>query len=165
MASAEEKVLTLEAAARLRQALRSEGRKVVLTNGVFDLLHEGHRHYLERARALGDALFVAMNSDASTRRLKGPERPVQGQEVRARALAALPWVDAVFVFDGLRFQDEIAAIRPDIYCKAADYSLEKLDPGERAALQGAGVRIEFLPFLPGHSTTATIARLKAEGKL
>jgi rfaE bifunctional protein nucleotidyltransferase chain/domain len=155
------KLLSLRAAVARRRLLAARGRKVVLTNGVFDLLHPGHRHYLQRARALGDALFIALNSNASTRLLKGPSRPVQGQTERARALARLPGVDTVFIFRGKRLDREIAALRPDVYCKAGDYTLAKLDPGERAALQAAGARIEFMPFLPGHSTTKKIAALAA----
>lgn len=161
----DDKILTLAAAVERREALRAEGRRVVLTNGVFDLLHEGHRHYLEHAARLGDALFVAMNSDASTRDLKGPSRPVQDELTRARELARLPCVAAVVIFAGKRLSGEIRALRPDVYCKAGDYTLDKLDPGERAALEAAGAKIEFMPFLPGHSTTSKIERLKAEGKL
>jgi rfaE bifunctional protein nucleotidyltransferase chain/domain len=158
-------LLSLPEAVALRRKLRAEGKTVVLTNGVFDLLHAGHRHYLGYAAKLGDALFVALNSDASTRELKGPERPIEPQARRAAALGGLPEVAAVVLFEGKRLDREIAALAPDVYCKAGDYSLEKLDPGERAALERAGARIEFLPFLAGHSTTGTIARLKSEGKL
>ncbi|HVW21105.1 MAG TPA: adenylyltransferase/cytidyltransferase family protein [Opitutaceae bacterium] len=159
------KLLSLPEAVALRRRLKGEGRTVVLTNGVFDLLHDGHRHYLGHAAKLGDALFVALNSDASTRALKGPERPIEPQERRAAALGRLPEVAAVVVFEGKRLDREIAALAPDVYCKAGDYSLEKLDPGERAALERAGSRIEFMPFLPGHSTSGKIAKLKSEGKL
>ena len=159
------KLLSLPEAVALRRKLQGEGKRVVLTNGVFDLLHAGHRHYLGYAAKLGDALFIALNSDASTRALKGPERPIEAQEKRAAALGALPEVAAVVIFDGQRLDREIAALAPDVYCKAGDYTLEKLDPGERAALERAGARIEFMPFLAGHSTTGTIAKLKAEGKL
>jgi len=155
------KLLTLRAAVARRRRLAAAGRKVVLTNGVFDLLHPGHRHYLRRARRLGGALFVALNSNASTRLLKGPSRPVQGQTARARALGRLPCVDAVVIFRGKRLDREIAALRPDVYCKAGDYTLAKLDPAERAALERAGARIRFMPFLPGFSTTRKIAELQA----
>src|SRR3954463_2636577 len=111
-----------------RVALRAAGQKIVLTNGVFDLLHTGHLYYLQKARALGDALFVALNGDVSVRALKGPLRPVQSEEQRAYALAALACVDAVVVFHTPRLDAEIYALEPDIYCKAGDYTLEKLDP-------------------------------------
>jgi D-glycero-beta-D-manno-heptose 1-phosphate adenylyltransferase len=148
-----------------REALRHAGRRVVLTNGVFDLLHTGHLYYLQQARALGDALFIALNADASVRALKGPLRPVQSEEQRAYALAALACVDAIVVFREPRLTAEIRALQPDVYCKAGDYTLEKLDAGERAALQEVGAEIKFLPFLPGFSTTALIAKIKAAGEI
>jgi rfaE bifunctional protein nucleotidyltransferase chain/domain len=148
-----------------REALRAAGKRVVLTNGIFDLLHTGHLYYLQKARALGDALIIALNSDASTRALKGPARPVQSEEQRAYALGALACVDAVVIFGTPRLTAEINALRPDIYCKAGDYSLDKLDPGERGALQAVGARIEFMPFLAGFSTTNLIAKIKAAGEI
>lgn len=159
------KLVTLAGAKSRREQLRAAGRRVVLTNGIFDLLHTGHLYYLQKARALGDALFIALNSDASTRALKGPARPVQSEEQRAYALGALACVDAVFVFDTPRLDAEIRAVRPDIYCKAGDYTLEKLDAGERGALLDVGAQIEFMPFLPGFSTTSLIARIKAAGEV
>ena len=159
------KLLSLADAVARREALRRESRRVVLTNGVFDLLHTGHLYYLQQARALGDALFIALNADASVRALKGPHRPVQSGEQRAYALAALACVDAVVIFREPRLTAEIRALKPDVYCKAGDYTLEKLDAGERAALQEAGAEIKFLPFLPGFSTTALIAKIKAAGDI
>ena len=157
------KLLALEQAVALRERLRQEGRRVVLTNGVFDLLHTGHLHYLQQARALGDALFIALNSDQSVKQLKGPLRPVQTEAERAYALASLACVDAVLVFREKRLTREILALRPDVYAKAGDYTLEKLDADERGALQHVGARIEFMPFLPGFSTTSLIAKIKAAG--
>jgi D-glycero-beta-D-manno-heptose 1-phosphate adenylyltransferase len=148
-----------------REELRRNGRRVVLTNGVFDLLHTGHLYYLRQARQLGDALIIALNSDASVRALKGPSRPVQNEEQRAYALGALECVDGVVVFREPRLTAEIRALRPDVYCKAGDYTLEKLNVEERGALQDVGARIEFLPFLPGFSTTNLIARIKAAGEI
>lgn len=159
------KLLSLAEAVTRREALRAAGRRVVLTNGVFDLLHTGHLYYLQQARALGDALFIALNSDASVRALKGPTRPVQNEEQRAYALGALACIDAVVVFREPRLTAEIRALRPDVYCKAGDYTLEKLNPEERAALEAVGAQIRFLPFLPGFSTTSLIARIKAAGEV
>jgi rfaE bifunctional protein nucleotidyltransferase chain/domain len=159
------KLLSLEAAVALRAQCSREGRPVVLTNGVFDLLHAGHLHSLQAARALGGALFVALNSDASVRALKGPNRPVQSEELRAYALAATWFVDAIVIFREPRLTAEIRALRPDIYCKAGDYAIDRLDPGERAALAEGGARVEFVPFLPGFSTTALIQRIAAAGGL
>jgi rfaE bifunctional protein nucleotidyltransferase chain/domain len=159
------KLWPLDTATQRRDAWRAAGRRVVLTNGVFDLLHTGHLYYLQKARALGDALVIALNSDASVRALKGPARPVQTEEQRAYALAALACVDGIVIFREPRLTAEIRALRPDIYCKAGDYTLEKLDAGERAALQEVGARIEFMPFLPGFSTTELIAKIKAAGEI
>jgi rfaE bifunctional protein nucleotidyltransferase chain/domain len=159
------KLLTLEQAVAARAKLRAAGKSLVLTNGVFDLLHTGHLYFLQQARAQGDALFIALNADASVRALKGPSRPVQTEEQRAFALAALACVDAVLIFRTPRLEAEIRALAPDVYGKAGDYSLEKLDPGERGALESVGAKIEFMPFLAGFSTTALIARIKAAGEV
>jgi len=159
------KLLTLDAAVAARAKLRAAGKPLVLTNGVFDLLHTGHLHYLKEARRSGEALYVAINSDASVKAIKGPGRPVQDEQQRAYALGALWFVSGVIIFDRPRLTAEITALAPDIYCKAGDYSLEKLDAGERAALQSVGAEIKFLPFLPGFSTTALIARIKAAGEI
>lgn len=157
------KLLPLAAAVARRAQWRAVGRKVVLTNGVFDLLHTGHLYYLQKARTLGDALVVALNSDASVKQLKGPLRPVQIESERAYALAALTCVDAIVIFHEPRLTAEIRALRPDVYVKAGDYTLATLYPGERVALEQAGARIEFMPFLPGFSTTQLIAKIKAAG--
>lgn len=159
------KLMSLELAIAWREKLRHARRRVVLTNGVFDLLHTGHLYYLQQARALGDALVILLNADASVRALKGPSRPVQNEEQRAYALGALTCVDAITIFREPRLTAEIHALRPDVYCKAGDYTLEKLDPGERAGLEQVGAQIRFLPFLPGFSTTALIARIKAAGEI
>jgi rfaE bifunctional protein nucleotidyltransferase chain/domain len=159
------KLMSLVDAAAWRERCRAAGRRVVLTNGIFDLLHTGHLYYLRKARALGDALIIALNADASTKALKGPLRPVQNEEQRAYALGALEFVDAITIFREPRLTAEIRALQPDIYSKAGDYTLEKLDPSERAALEAVGARIEFMPFLPGFSTTSLIAKIKAAGEI
>ena len=140
-----------------REAQRAAGTRVVLTNGVFDLLHTGHLYYLRQARELGDALIIALNADASVRVLKGPSRPVQTEEQRAYALGALACVDTVVIFCEPRLTAEIRALRPDVYCQAGDYT--------RAALQEVGADIRFLPFMPGFSTTELIARIKRAGDI
>ena len=159
------KLLTLEAAVTKRKELRKEGKKVVLTNGVFDLLHTGHLSYLQEARARGDALFIALNADASVKALKGPTRPIQSQDQRAFALGCLWFVDAVVIFSTPRLDAEIRALEPDVYTKAGDYTLEKLDPAERAALVAVHTKIAFMPFLPGFSTTSLIAKIRAAGEV
>ena len=159
------KLHLLPAAIAWREKQRAAGKRVVLTNGVFDLLHTGHLYYLQKARELGDALLIALNADASVRALKGPTRPVQNEEQRAYALGALACVDAITIFREPRLTAEIRALRPDVYCKAGDYTLEKLNPEERAALEAVGAEIKFLPFLSGFSTTNLIARIKAAGEV
>lgn len=159
------KLFSLAELVARREAWRAEGKRVVLTNGVFDLLHTGHLYYLQKARALGDVLVIALNSDASVRALKGPLRPVQNEMQRAYALAALACVDGVVVFREPRLTAEIRALRPDVYTKAGDYTLEKLNAEERAALEEVGARIEFMPFLEGFSTTQLIARIRAAGEV
>ena len=159
------KLFSLESASTWRERLRSEGKRVVLTNGVFDLLHTGHLHYLQQARTLGDALVIALNSDASVRELKGAHRPIQNEDQRAFALAATWFVDAIVIFREKRLTGEILKLCPDVYCKAGDYTLEKLNPEERAALEKIGAKIEFLPFLEGFSTTDLIGKIKAAGSL
>lgn len=151
-------VLDLPAAIALREAARAQGRRVVLTNGVFDLLHRGHVEYLHRSASLGDFLIVAVNSDASVRALKGPTRPLNTEQDRVYVLAGLRCVAATFVFAGPRLADEIRALRPDVYTKAGDYTIETLDASERSALLEVGAHICIMPFLAGHSTTALIAR-------
>ncbi len=147
--------------AALRDSLAAQGKRLVFTNGVFDILHAGHVRYLNEARALGDAMVIAMNSDASVRALKGPTRPVNGQEDRAEVLLGLRAVDAVVVYDDERCTSLIQTIQPQVYAKGGDYTVETLNPEERAALQAAGSDIHILPLVPGRSTTATLQRLQS----
>lgn len=149
---------TPEALSRWREALRKEGKRVVLTNGCFDLLHRGHAQYLLGARRTGEALLVLLNSDESVKALKGPGRPVNTQLDRAYVLASLAFVDGVYIFSSSRCDKEIAFIQPDIYAKGADYTIDKLDKGELAALQECNAEIAFIPLVPGLSTTILLAR-------
>ena len=155
-----EGVLTLEEALRWREELRRSGRLLAVTNGCFDLLHRGHAVYLERARAEADALLVLVNSDASVRALKGPTRPLQCQEDRAFLLCALKPVDKAVIFDSPRCDRELELLAPDVYVKGGDYTAENLDPGERKALEKAGSRLVFVSFVPGHSSTDIIRKMK-----
>ena len=136
----------------------ARGKRLVLTNGCFDILHTGHVRYLRQARELGDALIVAVNSDASVRELKGSSRPVNGELDRAEVLAALRCVDQVTIFEGMRVTDVIRALRPAIYAKGGDYTLDTLNPKERAALEEVGAMIRLLPLVPGRSTTSVLER-------
>lgn len=154
-------IASLDDVRALRDRLDAEGRRLVFTNGVFDLLHAGHVRYLERARALGDALVVALNSDASVRSLKGPTRPLNPVEDRAEVLRGLRSVDAVVVFEGDRCTGAIHAIRPHVYAKGGDYTPDSLNREEKAALDAAGTAIHILELVPGRSTTATLGKLRA----
>lgn len=158
-----EKILSVADLVRQRETLAVQGRRLVFTNGCFDLLHVGHVRYLQAARALGDALVVAVNGDASVRALKGPTRPVNAEQDRAEVLAALGCVDFVVLFGTERVTELVRAIRPDLYAKGGDYTVASLDPGERAALEEVGAEIRILPLVPGKSTTGTLERMRAEG--
>jgi len=155
-----ERLIAHEALAALGAEYAAAGKRLVLTNGCFDLLHTGHVRYLEQARALGDALIVAVNSDRSVRELKGPERPLNGELDRAEVLAALRCVDHVTVFDDKRVTGVIKALRPAIYAKGGDYTLETLDPGERSALEEVGAGIMLVSLVPGRSTTGILERAR-----
>jgi rfaE bifunctional protein nucleotidyltransferase chain/domain len=145
--------------ATIRDAFASDGRRLVFTNGCFDILHVGHVRYLAAARALGDALVVAINGDDSVRGLKGPGRPVNRAADRAEIVASLACVDFVTVFESKRVTDLVRIVRPQIYAKGGDYSIETLDAEEVAALRAAGTEIRILPLVPDRSTTATLARI------
>src|SRR4030095_14501029 len=125
-----EKLKSPEELAAIRERMGAEGRKLVFTNGCFDLLHVGHVRYLQQARALGDALLVAVNGDSSVRALKGPTRPVNAEQDRAEVLAALACVDFVTIFHTERVTEVVRVIRPHIYAKGGDYTVASLDPGE-----------------------------------
>jgi rfaE bifunctional protein nucleotidyltransferase chain/domain len=142
-----------------RKALRASGRKLVATNGCFDILHLGHVTYLETARNYGDALLVGVNADASVRDLKGPGRPVNNEQDRAAVLAALESVDGVCIFADKRATHFLAAAQPDVYVKGGDYTLETLDQDERRAVESSGGRIQLISFVPGKSTSSLIEKI------
>ena len=154
------RVISFSECVAVRQRLRNENRRVVLTNGCFDVLHRGHFEYLERSASLGDFLIVAVNSDSSIQTLKGPDRPLNNEQDRAFAIASLRCVDLAFVFPGPRLSSELRAIAPDIYTKAGDYTVESLDPDERRALHDVAAEIRILPFIAGHSTTSLLQKLR-----
>jgi len=153
-----EKILTHEALLNEREHLRRAGKKLVFTNGVFDILHVGHVRYLAQARELGDALVVAINSDASVRELKGEARPLVGQNDRAEVLAALSSVDYVTVFDDISPRSLIAKLLPDVLVKGGDYALDQIHGREE--VEAAGGCVISLPFVDGSSTSRIIARMK-----
>jgi rfaE bifunctional protein nucleotidyltransferase chain/domain len=153
------KLLSADQLGDWRQAQRAVGRRLVVTNGCFDLLHLGHVTYLESARNQGDALLIGVNGDQAVRQLKGPQRPVNEETDRALVLAALASVDAVFIFPDATATRFLSAAQPDIYVKGGDYTLETLNQEERRAVESAGGRIVLIPFVAGKSTTATLAKI------
>ena len=156
------KILSATELAGQRDQLDRQGRQLVFTNGCFDLLHVGHVRYLQGARRLGDALAIGLNADLSVRELKGPRRPLNNEADRAEVIAALACVDFVVVFAEPRATQLLAEVRPHVYVKGGDYRLETLNAEERAMLEWAGSRIEFVPMVPGRSTTDLIERMQSE---
>lgn len=154
-----EKLIPWDQLPAWRAAMRASGRRLVVTNGCFDLLHLGHVTYLETARNLGDALLIGVNSDASVRELKGPERPVNNEQDRATVLAALASVDGACIFTDKTATRFLAAAQPDIYVKGGDYTLSTLNQDERSVVEQAGGRIVIMPVVPGKSTTALLQRI------
>jgi rfaE bifunctional protein nucleotidyltransferase chain/domain len=140
-------------------AHRAAGRRIVFTNGCFDILHAGHVRYLQQARDLGDVLVVAINSDASVRRLKGSGRPVNCEADRASVLAALACVDHVAIFTQDTPVQLVARVRPDVYVKGGDYDEASLP--EAAVVRSYGGEVRILPLLAGRSTSAILARMRS----
>ncbi len=154
------KILTREEL--LGRCRRPRTGTLVFTNGVFDLLHPGHVRYLAEARGLGDALVVALNSDASARRLaKGPARPIVPQQDRLLLIAALECVDAVTLFEEDTPAELVQALLPDLLVKGGDYTVEEVAGG--AAVREAGGEVRILPFLPGYSTSELVRRIRSAG--
>ena len=154
-----DKILSLDALPGWRSALRVQGKRLVVTNGCFDILHAGHVTYLDAARQQGDALLVGLNGDASVRQLKGEGRPVNSENDRAAVLAALQAVDAVCVFPETRATRFLSLAQPDIYVKGGDFSLEQLPKEERDVVAGLGGKIVTIGFVPGKSTTALLEKI------
>jgi rfaE bifunctional protein nucleotidyltransferase chain/domain len=157
------KIVTADEAGAIAKAMSERGRKLVFTNGCFDLLHVGHVRYLAAARALGDALLVAINGDESVRALKGDGRPLNREADRAEVIAALASVDYVVVFPEVRATALLEKIRPAIYVKGGDYTTESLHAEERSVLERMGTEIRIVPFEAGHSTSRLLDKLKNLG--
>jgi D-beta-D-heptose 7-phosphate kinase/D-beta-D-heptose 1-phosphate adenosyltransferase len=155
-----QKIISSAELARASEKLRAQGKRLVLTNGCFDLLHPGHVRYLQAARALGDALAVAINGDESVRALKGEGRPLNREADRAEVVAALGCVDHVVAFPEIRATRLLEEVRPSIYVKGGDYTRATLHPEEQQALETIGAEIRILPFEPGHSTSRLIEKMK-----
>jgi D-glycero-beta-D-manno-heptose 1-phosphate adenylyltransferase len=148
------KILDRSEAVEVRK--RHPGKKIVFTNGCFDILHAGHVRYLAAAKQLGDILVVGLNGDESVRDLKGEGRPWNSQEDRAEVLAALEAVDYVIIFSEKRADNLLRQTRPQVYAKGGDYTVNSLDPDEVVALKEIGAKIEILPLVPGRSTSKVV---------
>jgi rfaE bifunctional protein nucleotidyltransferase chain/domain len=147
--------------AAMRAQWRIEGKKIVWTNGVFDLLHTGHIRSLRDAKALGDILIIGINSDASARKFKGPSRPLMCQEDRAEVLSALGMVDYVVIFDESEPSAALKRLQPEIHCKGEEYADGKRPVPERPIVEAYGGAIRFLPLHEGRSTTGLMERIRA----
>ena len=154
------KIIDIQKLAERGKEFGAAGKKMVATNGCFDLLHLGHVRYLQAARALGDALVVGLNGDQSVRELKGPGRPINDEKTRAEMLAALECVDLVTIFSEIRATQFLEAAAPAIYAKGGDYSSETLDAEERVILQRLGAEIRIIPFEEGYSTSGLLERVR-----
>lgn len=152
-----EKILSLDQLLQARQIAKTNGQKVVFTNGCFDLIHPGHIGYLREARNLGDLLVVAINSDLSIQRIKGPLRPILSETERAIVIAALEMVSYVTIFDEETPHKVISTLLPDVLVKGGDWSLDKIVG--RQEVEDAGGKVHSLPYLAGASTTDIITRI------
>ena len=153
------KVVELEDLSDRCEKLRSAGKKIVATNGCFDLLHVGHVRYLQAARALGDVLIVGLNGDSSVHELKGAGRPITTQSDRAEILAALACVDLVTIFPEIRATKFLAAVRPAVYVKGGDYTSETLDEEELTIMKEIDAAIRLIPFEIGYSTSGLVEQI------
>ena len=154
-----DKIISLDQLQQRAKAWRTAGKRIVATNGCFDLLHVGHVRYLKAARALGDVLIVGINGDESVRGLKGPSRPLNNANDRAEVLAALESVDLITVFPEARATKFLELAAPHVYVKGGDYKKETLNAEERQALEKVGAKIDIVPLEKGYSTTELIERL------
>lgn len=152
------KIKDLQEIKKETDRLKSKGKKIVFTNGCFDILHPGHTRYLFSARALGDYLVVAVNSDRSTRAIKGPGRPINSKEVRAELLAALDFVDGVVIFDEVDPFKVIEFIMPNILVKGGDWAEDEII-GADVVKQGGG-EVKRIPYISGHATTDIIKKIR-----
>ena len=153
------KIIPFERLAEWRTRVRDAGKKLVVTNGCFDLLHLGHATYLERARQQGDLLLVGVTGDDAVRTLKGVGRPLNNEEDRAALLAALECVDQVCVFKEKSARHFLSIARPDVYVKGGDYTLETLNQDERQVAEAGGGKIVIIPLLAGKSTTGLLEKI------
>jgi rfaE bifunctional protein nucleotidyltransferase chain/domain len=158
MFDTEKKIASQEEITKIVSQLQAEGKKVVFTNGCFDIVHLGHVDYLEKARNLGDFLIVGLNTDASVSRIKGPSRPIVDEKSRSRVMASFGFVDAVVFFDEPTPKELIEAIKPDILTKGKDYTVENI-VGADFVIQ-AGGKVETIPLIDGYSTSSVIQKIQ-----
>jgi len=151
-------LITLDEAKNIRENLRKQGKKVVVTNGCFDILHVGHIRYLQKTKSYGDILFVLLNSDLSVKKIKGEDRPINNENDRAEILSALSCVDYVVKFDESSVSNLLEILKPDVYTKGADYTLETLP--ERDIVKKLNIDVKFIDFVNGKSTTNLIEKIK-----
>ena len=149
-------IIKNNAIADLSQSLKNEGKKVVFTNGCFDILHLGHAKYLKKSKSYGDILIIGLNSDSSVKRLKGESRPINNEKDRAELLCELSSVDYVVIFDEDTPEKLLELIKPDIYTKGADYTLDTLPEAETVIKNGG--HVEFIELVEGKSTTNIIKK-------
>jgi rfaE bifunctional protein nucleotidyltransferase chain/domain len=157
----QDKIVSRERAARIVADLRAQGKRIVFTNGCFDLLHAGHALYLEQARALGDALIIGLNADRSVSAVKGAGRPIVGEQERAQLLAALASVDVVIIFSEQTSEALINLLRPEVFVKGGDYTTTTMNQEEKALVESYGGEVHLIPALPESSTTRIIERILA----
>lgn len=154
----ERKLKSLSELKKIASQAKKEGKKIVFTNGCFDLLHRGHLHLLREAKKMGDLLVVAINSDRSAKSIKGPDRPILPQSERAELIAALEMVDYVTLFDEPDPHALIKELRPDVLVKGGDWAKDKIVGSE--IVEGDGGRVAVIPYIEGYSTTQTIERMR-----
>lgn len=153
-----EKLIEKENLDKILKKLKDENKKTVMTNGCFDILHAGHVRYLKESKKFGDVLIVGLNSDSSVKALKGESRPINSELDRAEVLAGLEAVDYIILFDEISPIKLLDKIKPDVYTKGADYTIETLP--EAKTVLGNGGRIEFIKLVEGKSTTKIIDKIK-----
>lgn len=156
----ERKIITFDTLKKIAEDSRRKHKKIVWTNGCFDLLHIGHIRYLQEAKKMGDLLILGLNSDESVRKLKGEGRPIQSQEERAEILSSLEFVDHIIIFPELSVERYLEHIKPDIFAKGASYNIKTLDQHERALVEKYGGEIRFIDLIDGKSTTNLISKIK-----
>jgi rfaE bifunctional protein nucleotidyltransferase chain/domain len=154
-----ERILSWDQLKSWREGIRTKGKRLVVTNGCFDLLHLGHVTYLEAARNQGEALLVGVNSDASVRAIKGPNRPLNNEQDRAAVLAALASVDGVIVFQEPNAMRLLTLVQPDIYAKGGDYTIDTINQEERRLVESLGGKVVVLGGVPGKSTTGLLEKM------